>query len=368
MNLLHICSTYCDRPLFKTLFEAQKAIGINNLVYVPRWSNKEVEDNVHVISKKFSKLGKLLYWGEQRYILQDIENKINLNDIDVIHVHRILYGGYAALTLSKKYEIPYVVAVRNSDIYGFGRTLNIFRKHSLEILMNAKKVIFISKVYMDLVIERYIPHDKRDFIRKKSEVITNGIDEYFLAHIALPKKKELTLNKKKEIRLISIADIDKNKNLLTTIKVCMQLISEGYDVKLKCFGKVINNKIFKKVIQNNFVEYLGVQPKEILIKYLHNSDIFIMPSVHETFGLVYAEAMSQGLPVIYTKGQGFDGQYENGEVGYAVDCFNIKEIACRIKDIISDYQNISCRCVINSERYSWTEIAKYYAEIYETCL
>ena len=34
------------------------------------------------------------------------------------------------------------------------------------------------------------------------------------------------------------------------------------------------------------------------------NDIYVMPSIIETFGLVYAEAMSQGLPVIYTRGQG----------------------------------------------------------------
>jgi len=47
-----------------------------------------------------------------------------------------------------------------------------------------------------------------------------------------------------------------------------------------------------------------------------------MPSITETFGLVYAEALSQGLPVLYTRGQGFDRQFEEGEVGYAVDCFD----------------------------------------------
>lgn len=40
-----------------------------------------------------------------------------------------------------------------------------------------------------------------------------------------------------------------------------------------------------------------------------------MPSHKETFGLVYAEAMSQGLPIIYTKNQGFDGQFPDGYVG-----------------------------------------------------
>ena len=55
-----------------------------------------------------------------------------------------------------------------------------------------------------------------------------------------------------------------------------------------------------------------------------------MLSIMETFGLVYAEAMSQGLPIIYTKGQGFDEQFDEGKVGYHADCFNIEEIVKRI--------------------------------------
>ena len=43
-----------------------------------------------------------------------------------------------------------------------------------------------------------------------------------------------------------------------------------------------------------------------------------MPSRYETFGLVYGEAMSQGLPIIYSKGQGVDGYFKEGTVGYGV--------------------------------------------------
>lgn len=40
------------------------------------------------------------------------------------------------------------------------------------------------------------------------------------------------------------------------------------------------------------------------------SDIFVMPSKPETFGLVYVEALSQGLPILYAKGEGFDGYFD----------------------------------------------------------
>ena len=58
-----------------------------------------------------------------------------------------------------------------------------------------------------------------------------------------------------------------------------------------------------------------------------------MPSIHESFGRVYAEAMTQGVPVIYSKGQGFDGIYPDGHVGYSVPSRNPEYIAECIKNI-----------------------------------
>ena len=56
-----------------------------------------------------------------------------------------------------------------------------------------------------------------------------------------------------------------------------------------------------------------------------------MPSFPETFGLVYVEAMSQGLPIIYTKGQGIDGYFEDGKVGYPVNTKDSNDIVKKLR-------------------------------------
>ena len=52
---------------------------------------------------------------------------------------------------------------------------------------------------------------------------------------------------------------------------------------------------------------------------LGQSDVFVLPSVNETFGMVYLEAMSQGCIPIGTSGEGIDGIIENGKNGYLCD-------------------------------------------------
>lgn len=91
-----------------------------------------------------------------------------------------------------------------------------------------------------------------------------------------------------------------------------------------------------------------------------------MPSHHETFSLVHAEAMSQGLPVIYSRGQGFDGQFEDGVVGFSVQYDSPEEIAEKVIDIINNYEAISQNCVEKADKFDWDKIAGKYIEIYKS--
>ena len=80
--------------------------------------------------------------------------------------------------------------------------------------------------------------------------------------------------------------------------------------------------------------------------------------------MLYSEAMSQGLPVIYTRGQGFDGQFADGEVGYAVDCFDANEIADKVIDTVNNYEDVSKRCIKLCGEFDWDKLGKQYRDIY----
>ena len=89
-----------------------------------------------------------------------------------------------------------------------------------------------------------------------------------------------------------------------------------------------------------------------------------MPSHTETFGLTYAEAMTQGLPVIYTRGQGFDGQFSEGTVGYSVNSCDAAELAENIVKICEHYPELSKNCVQSVQRFQWDKIVQEYLRIY----
>ena len=108
----------------------------------------------------------------------------------------------------------------------------------------------------------------------------------------------------------------------------------------------LKNRIKEKVSQMGLTDsvlFLGV--REDVNEIMQAFDVFLLPSLEETFGRVYVEAMTQGLPVIYTKNQGFDGNFEDGVVGYAIDSQNPQEIANRVIDIVNNYDVIQQNCV-----------------------
>jgi glycosyltransferase involved in cell wall biosynthesis len=168
----------------------------------------------------------------------------------------------------------------------------------------------------------------------------------------------------KKIKIIVAGTIVKNKNHLTTLAACKILLDRGYDVQFMVVGHSFDNALRAKLVRERIIQYIPNQPKEELIKLYRGSDIYVMPSVKETFGLAYAEAMSQGLPLIYTRGQGFDQQFEDGQVGYSVSCFDPQEITDRIVMIIENYESISRRCVTLAHKFDWNNIAQVYTRIY----
>lgn len=364
-KVLHINSYYSAGKFYKNLFDNQVKSGIDLDVFMPVPSNFESNNFDHgkytLISKNHNRYDRILFHLKHNKILKDVQEQYNIQGYSLIHAHSLFSNGFVAMKLKKKYGIPYIVAVRNTDVNMFFKKMIHLRSLGLEILKNANRVIFLSKAYKEQVIKKYVPEHFKDNIEKKVSVIPNGIDDFWINYSDYPRQETIV----SPLRLLHVGDISKNKNIETTVKAIEILIDSGYDVTLDVVGKIKDQRIFNRIKDLAYVNYLGFKRKEKLIKIYRNNDIFVLPSKTETFGLVYAEAMSQGLPVIYTRGQGFDEQFPEGEVGYSVDCHDASEIADKIISISDAYGEISGRCVDLCGKFDWNVISEQYMQIYE---
>ncbi len=367
-NILHINSYYSYYGVpgfYKNFFETQLNYGLNISVYVPLDYKYKIVNSVDfgrytTIAKTHRRVDRYFFHVKQRKILNDILHRFNVCDYNIIHAHSLFTNGYIAYELNKRYGIPYIVAVRNTDLNVFFKKMVHLRGLGNRILQNASKVVFLSHPYKDITISHYVSKSNVNHINDKAIVIPNGIDEFWLNNINSKRDIKIT----EQINLLFVGRICKRKNPLVTAEACEKLISNGLAVRFTVVGPIDDRSLFMKLKRYHFVDYLGVKKKEELLYVYRDNHIFVMPSLRETFGLVYAEALTQGLPVIYTKGQGFDGQFNEGEVGYSVDSEDSDDIANKVLHIMRDYEELTKKCIELCWKFDWKHITSQYVQIY----
>ena len=374
IKILHLCADYPYTNLYRELVQSLDRINIEQLIYVPLRKDKEYSESINdelrnadfIYSTVFNNVDRLFYTQKINKIFCDIKNKVDFKNIDLVHAHFLFSMGGIALKLKKEKNIDYIVTVRNTDVNLFFKYMFHIRKIGINIMKEAKKIIFISPAYKEFVINWYVPYELRDYINQKSVIVPNGVNPFWLQN----KKVKSKFVDVKKSNLIYVGEFIKRKNINVSMKVARKLEELGYNIKFIIIGGKgrYENKV-KKVAKMNtdIIEIYGrIEEREKLLNMYQKSDIFLMPSRHETFGLVYIEAMSQGLPIIYTKGEGIDGYFKEGTIGYSVNPNDVNDIVKKIKMIIYNYNNISKNCYNLVEKFSWDKIAKIYYNIYKS--
>lgn len=370
MKVLHINCNYLTTVLHQTMVEHLDAEGAESTVFAPTYdaSRAVIKPNSNVVvSECFKKWDRVWFGNKQRKIISSADSKLDVSDFDCIHAYTLYTDGNCAMKLSKKYGKPYVVAIRDTDVNFFFKLMPHLRPRGVKIMLGASKVFFLSTTYRDYVINKYVPKRKREEILKKSLIMPNGIDDFWFDNAYVERNTAESIERfaNKQIKIVFAGRINNNKNPQTTLKAIDILEDKGYTCSFTVVGGVEDESL-KTLLQNDKrVRYIAKCPKEELVNYYRESDIFVMPSFHETFGLVYAEAMSQGLPVLYTRGQGFDGQFADGEVGFAIDPNCPQNIVDKIIAVTENYSCISHNCTEQFRKFKWSDIVKQYAQIYD---
>lgn len=369
-KVLHINSNYLTSALHENLIDSLEKNKIKNTIYMPM--KRETIDKILFESKHnlispivFRDIDKFIFTYKQYKIYKNLINQIKVREYDIVHAHTLFTDGNIAYLLNKKYGIPYVVTVRsNTDIDGFFKKRINLRNKGRNILENASKIIFLSNISQSILLDKYIRSKKlKNKIINKSQIIPNGIDDFYFENEGQPR----SIGKGNKIKLLQIGKVIPRKNGLGSVRAALEYQERyGREVEITFVGKILDQSYLKKIKREgkNIVNIIENVSMERLRNIYETHDLFIMPSFTETFGLVYPEALSQGLPIIYTKGQGFDGEFQDGFVGYSVDPSESTQIADRIEKILSNYETMSKNSLVAYKKYNWNKLAKYYKSIY----
>lgn len=367
MKVLHINCNYIYSALHGRLTERLESPEVHNLVFVPVTAANAANATVAApgenvtVSECFRKIDRYFFDRKQSKICRAARRSLDLTGVDCIHAHTVFTDGNCARTLARELGVPYIVAVRNTDVNAFFKKRALLRGRGIAILRGAERIIFLSESYRNTVFAQYVPVRFREELLAKSVVIPNGIDDFWLANRNWMGQQ---LPAQGPVRLIYAGRIDRNKNI-PLIQQAMDLLRrEGLATELTVVGRIQDRAEFERIRQDRYTTYHEPVDKEQLIHIYRENHIFVMPSHTETFGLVYAEAMSQGLPVIYTRGQGFDGQFADGTVGYATSDRDAAQLAGCIRQVLADYKELSENARQRVDKFDWGKIAEQYRQIY----
>jgi len=177
---------------------------------------------------------------------------------------------------------------------------------------------------------------------KKHHGIGNGKITYGPLGIKLPDEKLLITEKSSEkLNVLYVGRLEKRKGIDTLFKAIPRIIKEipqtrftivGKDTDLAPGGRSYRSYLLKNTDKkyHEFISFTDFVTSKQLQDYYRNCDIFVAPSIYESFGQIYIEAMAWGKPVIGCNAGGIPEVIEDCRTGFVITPEDSNELAERI--------------------------------------
>ena len=289
---------------------------------------------------------------------------IKSNKIDLLHVHYAIPHAYAAYMAKKMLfdigiEIPIVTTLHGTDITLVGS--HPFYRPAVTFSINhSDRVTAVSKSLKEDTLNLFD-------IKKKIDVIPNFIDTEAIVTKDKPCKRTLLAKKEEKIlthisnfrplkRIVDVIDIFKGINSKIDSKLMM--IGEGPE-KRKAIRYVSDNKLKEKVL------FLGNSNE--IDKILCYSDLFLLPSEKESFGLSALEAMAHGVPIISSNAGGIPEVNLNGKTGFISNIGDTDSMINNAMSLLSNPQKhklFKKQAQLQAKKFDLESVVDSYERIY----
>ena len=192
--------------------------------------------------------------------------------------------------------LEFTAGIHVSDLEVLTNPLySIYFKPELEgAYQNARKIACRSEVIKNKFLKLYPQYENKTF------VCYSGIDCEIVQRKWAPQGR---------VKVLVCANLIKRKNVDKVIQEC-----ENLDVELTVIGDGKELESLKKL--SSKPRFLGWFEHEKVLEEMRKSDIFALPSINETFGMVYLEAMASGCITVCTENDGAAGIIKDGENGF----------------------------------------------------
>lgn len=316
----------------------------------------KINENVKVIYLPFgTKLGYYL----NVFALKKIISK---EKPDLINAHYA--SGYGTLGRLSGFNKK-LLNVWGSDVYDFPNESKI-KKRIIEKNLKNYTAIASTSYCMAEETKKYLENKNR-----KIYITPFGVDTKKFKNFNIEKNKN-------EIVIGIVKTLTENYGIEYLIRAIKELENtldiENYKkIRLLIYGKgELKNKLealTKELQIEDKVIFKGYISNEDVPKALNEMDIFVVPSINESFGVAAVEAMACEIPVIASSVGGLKEVIVDKETGYLVPKKDHKEIAKYLKKLILD-KNLRTSLGENGrkrvlENYDWNSNVEYMIKIYE---
>ncbi|MCH2489086.1 MAG: N-acetyl-alpha-D-glucosaminyl L-malate synthase BshA [Flavobacteriales bacterium] len=258
---------------------------------------------------------------------------VKLYEIDLLHVHYAIphaYAGYMAKQMlqSEGINIPMVTTLHGTDITLVGN--HPFYKPAVTFSINNSDVV--TSVSQSLKEDTLRLFD----IKNDIEVVPNFIDLSNVSNSFTDCQRDLMANEDERI-ITHISNLRPVKRLMDVIEI-FDRIQQEFPAKLLVVGEGPDREKAENLCRSK-----GIQKKVVFLgnsneidKILCFSDLFLLPSEKESFGLAALEAMSNGVPVISSNTGGLPEVNKEGVSGYLSDVGDVEQMARHAISILKD--------------------------------
>lgn len=270
---------------------------------------------------------------------------------DVMYAH-YLVNSSMVVAVKKKYNIP-IIGIEHWSELGYEKIKNDIR-------------FWAKKTYKDLDCLISVSTALRENLRKNfginSFVINNMVGHEF-CYVPIERRGKI-------VRFVTTGNLLPVKGFDNLIKAFCKLnmSHDSWTLNIIGGGKERDNlqKLTDSVGLNNNIHLLGRKSRDGVIEMLHNSDVYVMSSRSETFGVAAIEALACGLPVIATECGG-TADFMNEDNGITCPVDDVKGLANCISYMMNHYQEYNQIKIAEDcqNRFSSEAIGKQLEGIFE---
>jgi len=290
---------------------------------------------------------------------------VKMYGIEVLHVHYAIphaYAGYMAKQMLAKegIYIPMITTLHGTDITLVGK--HPFYKPAVTFSINESDVV--------TAVSESLKKDTLELfdIKNEIEVIPNFIDTKKYARDYTDCQRSLMAQDHERI-VTHISNFRKVKRIADVVAI-FHKIQERIPAKLVMVGEGPERE--KAEIQ---CETLGITDKVLFLgnsneidRILCFSDLFLLPSESESFGLAALEAMINEVPVISSNTGGIPEVNIHGETGFLSPVGAVDEMAENALTILQDpevLEQFKKRAVLAAQKFDITNILPLYESVYK---